>query len=248
MREILASVFVICFTLLTFTVSAGVMDSLPEIEVDSNTVSIDTLISELKGDSSTLLPLENLTDSLPDSLFPEDLPFDFAEASKQLKKKQEKEVKEEKAEKVLDPEMIHARNAAILGIIPGGGQIYNKRWWKLPIVYGILGGASWFVYNSATEMRRYNRALDLRLESQPDEFLGILSDQQVVANRNFYRRNLQLGAVAFTALWGLSIVDAVVDAHMKTYDIGDNLTLKFKPNILRVDNKSVPSFTLKFTL
>jgi hypothetical protein len=216
------------------------LDSLQPVLVDSSllasdSLAVDSSISTLDFPDTTslLIPTDPLS-------FPDDN-FSFKEASKKQQRKEEKE-----EEKILDPEMIHARRATLWGIIPGGGQIYNRRWWKLPIVYGVLGAAGWFVVNSATEMKRYNTALDLRLENLPDEFAGFLSDQQVVANRNFYRRNLQLGAVGFTALWGLSIVDAVVDAHLKTYDISDDLSLKFKPSVLTVANKSVPS--LRITL
>jgi hypothetical protein len=216
------------------------LDSLQPVLVDSSllasdSLAVDSSISTLDFPDTTSLLIPTGPLSFPDDN------FSFKEASKKQQRKEEKE-----EEKILDPEMIHARRATLWGIIPGGGQIYNRRWWKLPIVYGVLGAAGWFVVNSATEMKRYNTALDLRLENLPDEFAGFLSDQQVVANRNFYRRNLQLGAVGFTALWGLSIVDAVVDAHLKTYDISDDLSLKFRPSVLTVANKSVPS--LRITL
>lgn len=215
-------------------------DSLQPVLADSSllvsdSLAVDSSLSTLAFPDTASLPSPAETLGLPEDN------FSFKEASKKQQRKEEKE-----EEKILDPEMIHARRATLWGIIPGGGQIYNRRWWKLPIVYGVLGAAGWFVVNSATEMKRYNTALDLRLENLPDEFFGFLTDQQVVANRNFYRRNLQLGAVGFTALWGLSIVDAVVDAHLKTYDISDDLSLKFKPSVLTVANKSVPS--LRITL
>jgi hypothetical protein len=227
-----------------FAQTAEPTDSLLQADTDTAQVlllhplNIDTLTRaaiDTAGKASRIAELQNFTPPTED--------FSFKEASLKQRKKMEKE-----EEKILDLEMIHARRATFWGIIPGGGQIYNRRWWKLPIVYGVLGAAGWFVVNSATEMKRYNTALDLRLENLPDEFFGILSDQQVVANRNFYRRNLQLGAVGFTALWGLSIIDAVVDAHMKTYDISDNLGLKFKPGVLTVANKSVPSLRITLLL
>jgi len=216
------------------------IDSLLPITADTSTILIDSLSTDTISSPIDLPDSTSQANPLDQLSFPDDN-FSFKEASK---KQQRKEDKEE--EKILDPEMIHARRASLWGIIPGGGQIYNRRWWKLPIVYGVLGAAGWFVVNSATEMKRYNTALDLRLDNLPDEFFGFLTDQQVVANRNFYRRNLQLGAVGFTALWGLSIVDAVVDAHLKTYDISDDLSLKFRPSVLTVANKSVPS--LRITL
>jgi hypothetical protein len=169
----------------------------------------------------------------------------FSESSDLKNKKTEKPAK---VKEPLDPEMIHGRKAAYWAIIPGGGQIYNKRWWKLPIVYGLLGGAGYLVTNNALQMRDYNKALDTRFSGGIDPYAGFLSDQQLIANRNFYRRNLQLTAVGFVALWGLSVIDAVVDAHLRTFDINDNLSLKFRPKVLTVSNKSVPSLSISLML
>jgi hypothetical protein len=198
-------------------------------EAQDISISADTLNESLvtPTDTSTLLP--------PDA-------FSFSEAGKKNK------VKKEEPKEPIDPESIHARKAAIWGIFPGGGQIYNKRWWKLPIVYGILGGMGYLLADNAISMRDYNQALDIRFSGGIDPYFGFLSDQQLVANRNFYRRNLQLSAVGFTALWGLSVIDAVVDAHMKTYDISDNLSFKWRPKISTVSNKSVPSLHLSLHL
>lgn len=233
------SVF-LAFISLFFFRTAFAQDStsspIPAIENSSLSSISDTTITQEQKDS-----LSNTADFFPLSDSVKSL--GFLEASKKAQKKTEK-----KELNSLDPELIHARNAAILGIIPGGGQIYNKRWWKLPIVYGVLGGAGWFVVNSAVQLKKFNTALDQRLENIPDQYAGLLTTQQVVANRNFHRRNVQLGAVGFTVLWGLSIVDAVVDAHMKTYDISDDLSIKFKPKVLTVANKSVPSLSITLLL
>lgn len=164
------------------------------------------------------------------------------------KSPQNKSSKSKKEDKELDPESYHARNAAKWGILPGGGQIYNKRWWKVPIAWGMIGAGGFLIYNSASKMRTYNQALDLRNSGQIDEFAGILSEQQIISYRNAYRRNMQLSIFGTVGLWSLTILDAVVDAHLKTYDISDNLSIKFKPKILRVHNNSVPSFAITLYL
>lgn len=203
----------------------------PFINATAQDLSIDTdTLNEKQigaSDTASLLP--------PDA-------FSFAEAGKKNK------AKKDEPKEPIDPESVHARKAAIWGILPGGGQIYNKRWWKLPIVYGILGGVGYLMADNAITMRDYNQALDIRFAGGIDQYSGFLSDQQLIANRNFYRRNLQLTAVGFTALWGLSIVDAVVDAHLKTYDISDNISFKCRPKITTVCNKSVPSLHLSLHL
>lgn len=157
-------------------------------------------------------------------------------------------LKDKKKEKELDPESYHAKRAAKWGILPGGGQIYNKRWWKVPIAWAMIGAGGFFIYNSASNMRTYNKALDMRNSGQTDEFAGVLSEQQIVSYRNLHRRNLQLSVFGTVGLWTLTILDAVVDAHLKTYDISDNLSIKFKPKVLRVYNNSVPSLSITLYL
>lgn len=203
-----------------------------------NVISRDTAIAS----ATTTLADDSLA---IDSLDLYNNGMSFSESANQKNKKAEKPAK---IKEPLDPEMIHGRKAAYWAIIPGGGQIYNKRWWKLPIVYGLLGGAGYLVTNNALEMRDFNKALDIRFSGGIDPYFGFLSDQQLIANRNFYRRNLQLTAVGFVALWGLSVVDAVVDAHLRTFDINDNLSLKFRPKVLTVSNKSVPSLSISLML
>ncbi|HUH73562.1 MAG TPA: DUF5683 domain-containing protein [Chitinophagales bacterium] len=205
-----------------------------QIQIDTNIiVQKDTLMvnQEVAIDTSAI---ESINDDIQTVTTPDLLP----KKSNKIKKEQQE----------IDPESFHARNAAKWGILPGGGQIYNKRWWKVPIAWGMIGAGGFFIYNSASKMRTYNQALDMRNSGQSDQFAGILSEQQIISYRNLYRRNLQLSVFGTVGLWSLTILDAVVDAHLKTYDISDNLSIKFKPKILRVHNNSVPSFAITLYL
>lgn len=202
----------------------------PQLLIDSNIISLK---DSLQLDTDTLVN-EALNDDIQAITITDDV--------------QKKSSKNKKEQLEVDPESYHARNAAKWGILPGGGQIYNKRWWKVPIAWGMIGAGGFFIYNSASKMRTYNQALDLRNSGKIDDFAGILSEQQVISYRNLYRRNLQLSVFGTVGLWGLTILDAVVDAHLKTYDISDNLSIKFKPKILRVHNNSVPSLAITLYL
>lgn len=202
----------------------------PQLLIDSNIISLK---DSLQLDTDTLVN-EALNDDIQAITITDDV--------------QKKASKNKKEQLEVDPESYHARNAAKWGILPGGGQIYNKRWWKVPIAWGMIGAGGFFIYNSASKMRTYNQALDLRNSGKIDDFAGILSEQQVISYRNSYRRNLQLSVFGTVGLWGLTILDAVVDAHLKTYDISDNLSIKFKPKILRVHNNSVPSLAITLYL
>ena len=133
-------------------------------------------------------------------------------------------------------------------ILPGLGQIYNKKYWKLPIVYGALGvSGTVFVYN-LTQYRDLRFAYKARIEARtprtdasgntlpPDStnYFKIRSDLvriDINALRNYrdeYRRNIDYSALFFILLWGLNVVDATVDAHLKTFDVSPDLGFKFK--------------------
>jgi hypothetical protein len=133
------------------------------------------------------------------------------------------------------------RKAAIRSaILPGLGQIYNKKYWKLPLVYGALGASgAVFVYNitnykdtrfayrvkynmrvNGTDSLLFN-SIKSNLQPLPEESLRYYRDQ--------FRRDIDYSVLFFLLLWGLNVVDATVDAHLKTFDVGPDLSLQFKP-------------------
>ncbi len=224
------------------------------IQVNSQTEFPENQAEEKSADSLTTTPVS-------DSIIQESIVADtslpqlqnFMELSKSIQKQADS--KEEKIKKIKkkitledNPESYHARRAAKWAILPGGGQIYNKKWWKVPIAWGMIGAGGYFIYNSASNMRTYNKALDWRNSGKEDPFKDILSEQQLIIYRNYYRRNLHLSVFGTAGLWTLTILDAVVDAHLKTYTISDNLSIKFKPKVLRVYNNSVPSLSITLFL
>ena len=133
------------------------------------------------------------------------------------------------------------RKAALRSaILPGWGQIYNKKYWKLPIVYGALGTcAGIFFYNMGNYKdtkfayrvkynMRVNRT-DSALFGSIKEKLQPLSEESLKFYRNQFRRDIDYSALVFLLLWGLNIVDATVDAHLKSFDVSPDLTLRIKP-------------------
>ena len=124
-------------------------------------------------------------------------------------------------------------------ILPGLGQIYNKKYWKLPIVYGGMGisaGVFFFNLKSYRDTRfaykvKYNMRVyhtDSSKYAQIKDFLRPLSEESLRFYRNQYRRDIDYSALVFILLWGLNVVDATVDAHLKTFDVGPDLGLRFK--------------------
>lgn len=142
------------------------------------------------------------------------------------------------------------KKAALWALVPGGGQIYNRKYWKLPIVYGALSGGGFFIGYNALNLKKYNQALYLKYRglSSPDPTLDALSLSQLTSSRNKYRSNLEVATIITSLLWGLSFVDAVVDAHMHSFDISDNLSMKVSPKILTVNNNYYPSIRLTLQL
>ncbi len=125
-------------------------------------------------------------------------------------------------------------------VIPGWGQIYNKKYWKLPIVYGVLAiPVVTFSYNKkwydktreAYSIRYYNdtsKVSDLPTDSI-DPTLQPLSTASLRLYRNEFRQNVDFSVLAFLVIWGLQVADAAVDAHLKSFNVSDDLSLKIKP-------------------
>lgn len=124
--------------------------------------------------------------------------------------------------------------AGVLSIIPGCGQIYNKKYWKLPIVYGALGISSYFVYDFAHQMVQYKNEFINRRDGHLDKLnpdFSIYTDENILAMRSLYRRRMEITVAVTAILYILNIVDAVVDAHLYFFDISDDLSLRVTPQI-----------------
>ena len=142
------------------------------------------------------------------------------------------------------------KKAALLSTaFPGLGQVYNKKYWKLPIVYGAIGVGVYFIVSQSKEMKVYNNALTGYYNNTlTDPNLIALGEAGLKANRDYYRRNLEISAIVTSALYVLNIIDAIVDAHLFTFDVSDDLTMTISPNILTTNNSQTVglSLSLKF--
>lgn len=146
-----------------------------------------------------------------------------------------------KKEKVFDStgkeiKTFNPRNATLRSaIIPGWGQIYNKKYWKLPLVYGALGvTAGVFFYNVKTyKLLRiaygYASDKDTSNDHLIDPQFAKLNANSIKLYRNSFRQNVDYSVLFFIIFWGLNVVDATVDAQLKAFDVNDNLSLKLSP-------------------
>lgn len=134
--------------------------------------------------------------------------------------------------KKFNPKVATLRSA----ILPGWGQWYNKKYWKIPIVYGALGiTAGVFFYNLKT-YRQLRQAVIYRLDSDTSndrlinpEFVN-LSTESIRMYRNAFRQNIDYSVLVFFVFWGLNVVDATVDAHLKAFDVSPDITMKIRPS------------------
>ncbi|QXD14085.1 hypothetical protein GQ464_011510 [Rhodocaloribacter litoris] len=137
-------------------------------------------------------------------------------------------------------------------VLPGWGQIYNRQYYKLPIVYGGLGFLTWTALNLHDEYILYRQAFQYKafqelvesgqLDENPRaEFedaynrlaarFGPISSAPLRARRDNLRRNRDLTILALGLAYGLQILDAYVSAHLFDFDVGEDLTLRLHPAV-----------------
>ena len=124
------------------------------------------------------------------------------------------------------------KKAALLSLIPGGGQIYNKKWWKLPIIYAGLGAAGYFAIKNGKEAIKYRNEFFFHQYGAREYYNPDLANSDLpslLINKNNYLRNMEISIGVFTILYALNIIDALVDAHLFYFDVSDNLAFRITP-------------------
>lgn len=116
-------------------------------------------------------------------------------------------------------------------IFPGMGQIYNKRYWKAPIVWGGMATSIYFYLDNNKEYKRFRRAFKQREAGLQDEFTLddgslLISRDGLVNAQNILRQNRDLSLLATIVIYALQIVEASVNAHLMQFNTSDNLALK----------------------
>ena len=148
--------------------------------------------------------------------------------------KQQKPVKTAKAKKPHSPTKATIMSACL----PGLGQVYNGKWWKVPIVYAGLGGLGYLVYSNYSEYSAYLHAYEFQTGNLPEgvtlnahetELANKYSSSQLQTYKESYRRDFEFYTILTVAWYGLNILDACVDGHLYNYDISDDLSLSVDP-------------------
>ncbi len=136
----------------------------------------------------------------------------------------------------------HSPRKAILfsAVIPGLGQIYNGKIWKVPILIGGEGAA---IYSYNYYQNRYKKVLNFLRDSVDNQFVyevygRPLSGYNLERARDFYRKYRDYSMLFIVGIYVLNIVDALVDAHFFEYDISDDLSLNFQPLYIATEPKN----------
>lgn len=161
---------------------------------------------------------------------------------------------EEQQSKNIDTTKIHSpkRAATLSAVCPGLGQYYNKKYWKIPVIYTGAGVLTYFAISNQKSYSNYKTAYNLRTDgdSTTIDNYEIYTEQGLVTLRDYYRRNLELTVILSAALYILNIVDATVDAHLYDFDVSEDLSMKLEPIIYNsgFNNRVNPGIKITFSL
>jgi hypothetical protein len=125
------------------------------------------------------------------------------------------------------------RAAIYSAILPGLGQGYNRKYWKIPIVYAGFGVITYFIINNTSQYRDYKEAYTYVASGDSsytdNELVGKYDEQQLLDGKNYYRRNMELSYIIGALWYILNIIDASVDAHFFDYDVSEDLSIRVDP-------------------
>ena len=164
---------------------------------------------------------------------------------------------------ILKQNKTHSPKKATLysALIPGLGQAYNKKYWKLPIIYGLGGLLVYNISSSNSSYKIYLDALNQRQEldatnlangtqiADSDEFVNIYSDTQLQTRKGFYKKKRDMNIVYALLLYTANILDAAVDAHLMNFEVGEQYIMSLEPTFLptaSLSNSIGLSLSIKF--
>lgn len=188
--------------------------------------------------------------------------FCFSTIAQEKEKKRKKLPKEVVIDSIIEVKepinpLSPAKAAFYSAILPGLGQAYNKKYWKIPIVYGAIGTGVYFYITNNKEYNRYRDAYKRRLAGfTDDEFYKDANGNQLTTPRvtteslergqKFFRKNKEISLLVTFGLYALNIIDANVDAHLLQYNVDENLSLAPHYKFNEFDASSNLGLTLNF--
>lgn len=154
-------------------------------------------------------------------------------------------------------EAFHSPRKATIysAVLPGLGQIYNRKYWKVPIVYGGFAALGYFINFNNEEYVKYRQAYSDIIDDDPNTISytrltvnpGFLEPDKISqfterlkSAKDYWRRNRDLVVIGTVVFYAVNIIDASVDAHFFNFDISDDLTFNWTPGpVMCMDNKMI---------
>ena len=141
-------------------------------------------------------------------------------------------------EHLYHPDTLHDPHKAVMRslMIPGWGQLYNHRWWKVPIIYvgmGLLVDGIIFNQNYYSSLLTEAKLREKGIaEGRNENYVGI-SDSDIYSALDAYRRNRDLCILGLVGAWGIQMIDAYIDAKfIRSYTMDNNLSIKISPSVM----------------
>lgn len=173
--------------------------------------------------------------------------FSTPEVRAQVQNSETQQAEEDKPDYSLLPK--NPKKATILSAaLPGAGQVYNGKSWKVPILYAGFMTDIYFIGYNNKRYQTFIKALNAFDEGDNSQFPSLNRDA-LVRNVNYWRQNRDLTILLLLGIYALNIIDANVDAHLSGFDISDDLAFKIEPNLetLSASNTMMGiSFKLQF--
>jgi hypothetical protein len=139
----------------------------------------------------------------------------------------------EKADTSLHKAHSPTRAAIFSAVLPGLGQGYNKKYWKIPIVYAGFGLITYFIVSNTGEFKKYKEAYTYVANGDStyidNDYVDKYDQQQLLDGKNYHQRNMELSYIVGGLWYLLNIIDASVDAHFFDYDVSEDLSIRIDP-------------------
>ena len=132
--------------------------------------------------------------------------------------------------------------------LPGLGQYYNKKYWKIPVIYIGAGVITYFAISNSDSLKVYKNAYSQRVNGglPLDAYHDRYSDDDLLKLKDFYRRNLELTFMVAAGIYVFNIIDATVDAHLFNFDINEDISMKLNPIFVPFERNSFTGINLTF--
>ncbi|HNW99043.1 MAG TPA: DUF5683 domain-containing protein [Bacteroidales bacterium] len=143
------------------------------------------------------------------------------------------------------------RKALIMSAcVPGLGQIYNRKYWKVPVIYAGAATVTYFIIFNSNKYNKFRKAYQYSTDNDPLTINPYpdYDNTYLLALKNYYRRNLELSYIFSFGIYALNIIDASVDAHLFNFDMSDDLSMNIHPVVIPSSGNLATGLTFSFNI